>query len=73
MNNETRNELLQLLSLTQDIKKEDGDIDFKVNWLLESFERQINREIEEAERVIAQAKENKELLEYVKKEIKENK
>ena len=73
MNNETRNELLQLLSLTQEIKKEDGDIDFKVNWLLESFERQIDREIEEAERVIAQAKENKELLEYVKKEIKENK
>lgn len=73
MNNETRNELLQLLSLTEEIKKEDKDIDFKVNWLLESFERQINNEIKEAERVIAQAKENKELLEYVKKEIKENK
>ena len=72
MNNETRNELLQLLSLTEEIKKENGDIDFKVNWLLESFERQINNEIKEAKRIMAQAKENKELLEYVKEQIKNN-
>lgn len=73
MINETRNELLQLLSLTQEIKKEDGDIDYKIDRLLESFEYQIKDEIKEAERTIAKAKESLEVLEFVKNKIKENK
>lgn len=73
MINETRNELLKLLSLTQEIKKEDGDIDYRIDSLLESFEYQIKDEIKEAERIIAKAQESLEVLEFVKNKIKENK
>lgn len=73
MINETRNELLSILSLYLETKKEDGNIDFRIDMLLERFEYQIKDEIKEAERIMAQAKESLEVLDYVKKEIKKNK
>jgi hypothetical protein len=73
MINETRNELLNILSLYLETKKEDGNIDFRIDMLLERFEYQIKDEIKEAERTIAKAKESLEVLEFVKNKIKENK
>lgn len=64
MPNETRNELLAILSL---MKSEDKDLKLKA--LLERFEYDIKDKQKELERQQAELNENMELLEYVKKEL----
>lgn len=64
MPNETRNELLAILSL---MKSEDKDL--KLKMLLERFEYDIKDKQKELERQQAELNQNMELLEYVRKEL----
>ena len=64
MNNEIRNELLGILSL---MKNEDKD--FRVSMLLERFEIDIKRQLEDLEHKKKQLEDNLQLLDYVRKEI----
>ena len=64
MPNETRNELLAILSL---MKSENKDL--KLKMLLERFEYDIKDKQKELERQQAELNQNMELLEYVRKEL----
>ena len=66
MISEIRNELLCILALLQD----DKDKDFKANMLLERFEYDIKRQLEDLECKKNELKNNLELLNYVKEELK---
>lgn len=68
MTNEIRNELLQILSIAKENKELKNNR--QLDWLLESFERDINRKIEEIESEECQLKHNLEVLEYVRAELK---
>lgn len=67
MVNETRNQLLQLLSIAKENKEiKDG---YKLDWLLESFERDINNQLKDIKYKEQQLKDNLELLDYVRTEL----
>lgn len=66
MINETRNELLTILSLT---KNGEDNRKFYTKLLLERFEYDLEDRQKELEGKLHEVKENKELLEYVRQEI----
>jgi vacuolar-type H+-ATPase subunit E/Vma4 len=68
MINEIRNELLLILDLEKENEQEDKD--FKIDWLLERFESDIKRQLEDTISKENELKNNLELLEYVRGEIK---
>lgn len=68
MINEIRNELLLILDLEKENEQEDKD--FKIDWLLERFESDIKRQLEDTISKENELKSNLELLEYVRGEIK---
>lgn len=65
MNNEIKNELNLLL---QYVKSKDEDKEFYLKWLLERFEEDIKRQLEDIEDKQNQLKHNLEMVDYVKKE-----
>ena len=67
MNNEIRNELLLLLNYVKAENKKDKD--FQLEWLLERFKADIERQLEDLEYKQNELKNNLELVYYVKKEI----
>ncbi len=67
MLNETRNELLILLTMQK--KETAEDKKFQLEYLLERFERDIEVKIEDANRVIKQEQENLETLKYVREQL----
>ena len=69
MANETRNELLEILSLAKELDKGGQDAKLRIKWLLERFESQIKQEQEDAQRQLDRANYNLEVLEYVRKEM----
>ncbi len=69
MNNEIRNELLGLLSY---VKSKDEDKDIQLDILLDRFEIDIKRKLEDLEYEKRELKDNLRTLEYVKEQLKEN-
>lgn len=67
MINETRNELLTILNLT---KNGEDEKQFYTELLLERFEYDIKNQLEDIKRKETELKNNLELLEYVRNEIK---
>lgn len=67
MNNETRNEVLFLYNYVKDTDEYEKGLDLK--WMLEHFEIDCYRKIEEAERIIKQEKANLETIKDVKEKL----
>jgi len=67
MNNEIRNELLLILELYN--AKTNEDKDFKTTWLLERFEEDIKRQLEDIEYKQKELKNNLELVDFIKKQL----
>ena len=67
MNNEIRNELLLIKSLVKSNNNKDKE--FNLKWLLERFETDINRQLEDLRYKENELKNNLELLNNIKKEL----
>lgn len=68
--NEIRNELLTIMYIIKNVK-ESNDPRFKnnVDYLLDRFEHDIESKMKDAQYIINQCNENKEILDHVRKEL----
>lgn len=65
--NEIRNELLLLLNMEKETKEEDKK--FKLEWLLERFQYDIEKQLQDIEYKKQELENNLKTLEFVKKEL----
>lgn len=68
MFNERRNQLLETMYMYKSMKNNDN-IEFNLKCLLESFERDIDKQLKELEYQKSELENNKEVLAFVRKEL----